>query len=141
MIETKLPLIIFNESFQQGVFPDNLKVGMVYPIQRGDSEIVCSNYRPISILPIFSKLLEKLMNKRLSDYLNKLNILYGHQFGFQKGKSTEYAAIDLYANIIKATEEDEKTCAIFLDFPEDYDTVNHDILLRKLEQYGIRGES
>ena len=72
--------LIINESFRQGVFPDNLKVGMVYPIHKVDSEIVCSNYRPISILLIFGKLLEKLMQKRLLDYLNKCNILYDHQF-------------------------------------------------------------
>ena len=106
MIKTKLCLII-NESFRQGVFRDNLKVGMVYPIHRGDSEMVCSNYRPISILPIFSKLLEKLMHKRLSDYLNKYKMLYDHQFRFQKGKSTEHAALDLYTNIIKAIEKHE----------------------------------
>ena len=53
VIKTKLSLII-NESFSQGVFPDNLKVGMDYPIHKGDSEMVCSNYRPISILPMFS---------------------------------------------------------------------------------------
>ena len=63
--------IIINESFRHGVFPDNLKVGMVYPIHKGDSEMVCSNCRPISILPLFSKLLEKLLHKRMSDYLNK----------------------------------------------------------------------
>ena len=119
VIKTKLSLII-NESFRQDPYP---------------------NYRPISMLPIFSKLLEKLMHKRLSDYLNKYNILYDHQFGFQKGKSTEHVALDLYANIIKAIEKHEKTCAIFLDFAKAFDTVNHDILVRKLEQYGIRGES
>ena len=70
VIKTKLSLIV-NESFRQVVFPDTLKVGMVYLIHKGDSEMVCSNYRPISVLPIFSKLLEKLMHKRLLDYLNK----------------------------------------------------------------------
>ena len=140
MIKTKLCLII-NESFRQGVFRDNLKVGMVYPIHKGDSEMVCSNYRPISILPIFSKLLEKLMHKRLSNYLKKYKILYDHQFGFQKGKSTEDAALDLYRNIIKAIEKHEKTCAIFLDFAKAFDTVNHDILRGEMEHYGIRRES
>ena len=100
----------------------------------------CSNYRPISILPIFIKLLEKLMPKRLLDYINKYNILYDHQLGFQKEKSTEHAESDLYTNIIKAIEKHEKTRAIFLDFARAFDTVNHDLLLRKLEHYGIRGE-
>ena len=104
MIKTKLCLII-NESFRQGVFRDNLKVGMVYPIHKGDSEMVCSNYRPISILPIFSKLLEKLIHKRLSDYLNKYKTFHDHQFGFQKEKSTKHAALDLYTNITKVIEK------------------------------------
>ena len=99
VIKTKLPLII-DESFWQGVFPDNLIVGMVYPIHKGDSDMVYSNYGLIMNLPIFSKLLEKLMYKRLLDYINKYNMLYDHQFGYQKGKSTEHAALDLYANMI-----------------------------------------
>ena len=116
-------------------------MGTFYPIHKGDSKMLCSNYRPISILPIFSKLLEKLMHKRLLDYLNKYKILHDHQFGFQKGKSTEDEALDLYTNIIKAIEKHEKTCAIFLDFAKTFDTVNHDILLGKMEHYGIRRKS
>ena len=73
---------------------------MVYPIHKGDSGMVYSNYGLIMNLPIFSKLLEKLMYKRLLDYINKYNMLYDHQFGYQKGKSTEHAALDLYANMI-----------------------------------------
>ena len=86
---------------------------MVYPIQRGDSEMVCSNYRPISILPIFNKQLEKLMHKRLSDYPNKYNILYDHQLGFQEGKSTQHAALDLYANITKVIKNTRKHVQFF----------------------------
>ena len=73
---------------------------MVYPIHKGDSDMVYSNYGLVMNLPIFSKLLEKLMYKRLLDYINKYNMLYDHQFGYQKGKSTEHAALDLYANMI-----------------------------------------
>ena len=113
---------------------------MVYPIHKGDSEMAYSNYRLISILQIFSKLLEKLMHKRLSDCLNKYKMLYDHQFRFQKGKSTEHAALDLYTNIIKAIEKHEKICAIFLDFAKAFDTVNHDIRLREMEHHGIRAK-
>ena len=66
--------------------------------------------------------------------------MYVHQFGFQKGKSTKDAVLGLYANIIKATEKHEKTCEVFLDFAKALDNMNHDILLRKLERYGKRGD-
>ena len=77
----------------------------------------------------------------MSDFLNKYKVLHDHQFGFQNGKSTEHAALVLHTNIIKAIEKHEKTCAIFVDFDKAFDTVNHFILPRKMEHYGIRGES
>ena len=108
-------------------------------MHKSDSKLLYSNYRPISILPLFSKTLEKLMHHRLMDYLIKYKFLYEHQFGFQKGKSTEHAILDLHSNLIKAIENYEKPSCIFLDFAKAFDTVNHNILLTKLEYYGIRG--
>ena len=67
-------LLIFNDSFKEGIFPAKLKVGMVHPIHKGQSKIQCSNYRPISILPIFSKIVEKVMHSRLMGYLEKYDI-------------------------------------------------------------------
>ena len=90
-------------------------------------------------MPIFSKILEKLMHKRLASFLDRYNILYKHQYGFQRGKSTKHAILDLHTNMIKAVESREKSCSIFLDFAKAFDTVNHDILLEKLKYYGIRG--
>ena len=81
------------------------------------------------------------MHKRLSEYLEKYNIFYDHQFRFQKGKLTEHLVLNLDENIIKAIEKDWKKCPICLDYVKSFDTVNHDILLRKLEHYGIRGKS
>ena len=78
--------------------------------------MICANYRPISILPILSKILEKLVHKRLINYLGKYELLLKHQYGFQKGKSTEYAILELYKNIVEAIEKKGKACAIFLDF-------------------------
>ena len=130
--------IIFNLSFVQGIVPNKLKIGVIYPIHKGDTKFICSNYRPISTLPIFSKILEKLMHKRLTSFLEKYEILFKHQYGFQKGKSTEHAIIDLHSNIIKPIEKKEKACAIFLDFVKAFDTVNHKILLKKIEYIGIR---
>ena len=101
--------------------------------------MLCSNYRPISILLLFSKILEKLMHKRLTSFLDRYNILYKHQYGFQRGKLTDHAILDLHTNKIKAVENREKSCSIFLDFAKAFDTVNHDIFLEKLKYYGIRG--
>ena len=122
----------------QGMVPGKLKVGLIHPIHKGDSNNICSNYRPISILPVFSKILEKLMHKRLTSFLEKHELLFKHQYGFQKGKSTEHAILDLHSNIIKAIEKKEKTFAIFLDFAKAFDTVNHQILIKKLEHFSIR---
>ena len=115
-----------------------LKCRLIHPTHKGDSKMLCSNYRPISILPIFSKILEKLMYKRLTSFLDKYDLLYEHQYGFQKRKSTEHAILDLNFNIIKTIEKEEKAFTIFLDFAKAFDTVNHKILLNKLEHFGIR---
>ena len=100
--------IIFNISFVQGIVPNKLKIRVIYSIHKGYSKFICSNYRPISTLPIFSKILEKLMHKRLTSFLEKYEILFKHQYGFQEGKSTEHAIIDLHSNIIKAIEKKRK---------------------------------
>ena len=116
-----------NMSFRDEVFPGKLKCGVVYAIHKGESKISCSNYWLISTLPILSKILEKLTHKIPFQYLNKFDILYKHQFGFQKGKSTEHAILDLHTKIIKSVEKYEKACSIFLDSAKAFDTVNDDI--------------
>ena len=131
--------LIFNSSFQNGVFPDKLKLACITPIFKGGSLLIISNYRPVSVLPIFSKLLEKLMQSRLVDFLYKNNVIYENQFGFQKGKSTSLAILDVYSKVIDAFENRHHTCSVFLDFAKAFDTVNHKILLAKLNYYGIRG--
>ena len=132
---------VFNRSFQLGQFPDNLKVAKVKPFHKGDSKLIVSNYRPISLLPIISKVFEKIMYKRLMEFLKSENILYKQQFGFQKAKSTEEAIIDIQAKIVEALERKEHPCCIFLDFAKAFDTVNHSILINKLNHYEIRGNT
>lgn len=130
---------IFNKSFVEGIFPDNLKVAKVFPVHKGESITVMSNYRPISILPIISKLLETLMQARLMDFITRSNIIYELQFGFQKNKSTEKAVLSICAKIVVAIDKKENACCILLDFAKAFDTVNHNILISKLEHYGIGG--
>ena len=132
---------IFNKSFSNGVFPQKLKYAFVLPLFKGGSKLVLSNYRPISILPILSKVLEQLMQARLVNFLTTNNIIYEHQFGFQQNKSATIAVLDVQTKIIEAFENKKIACGVFLDFPKAFDTVSHEILLGKLEHYGIRGLS
>ena len=131
--------LLFNKSIDQGIFPNALKLSKIVPIHKGDSIFEMSNYRPISLLPIFSKILEKLMYSRVIDFITKYNILYTNQFGFQKNMSTEYAINSLLQNIVTCLNQDETGFCILLDFAKAFDTVNHEILLDKLHYYGIRG--
>ncbi|MCP4484704.1 MAG: reverse transcriptase family protein, partial [Flavobacteriaceae bacterium] len=116
-----------------------LKFAKVTPIHKGKSKLEIGNYRPISILPIFSKILEKLMNARMTKFLNKNKIIFKHQYGFQENKCTSSAILDLQSQLINNIEKKLFSCCVFLDFSKAFDTVNHEILLQKLEHYGFRG--
>ena len=131
--------LLFNLSISQGKFPDALKNAKVIPIHKDDSRLETSNYRPISLLPTLSKIFEKLMYARLIGFFSKHNILYENQFGFQSNMSTEYAVNQVLNYIVNTLERNEFGVCIFLDFAKAFDTVNHEILLGKLEHYGIRG--
>ena len=131
--------ILFNESIRNGILPEKLKLAVVYQVHKKVSKMKVNNYRPISILPMISKIYEKLIHASLMSFFTKNKTIHKCQFGFQKGKSTEHAILDIYASILKALENKEKACRIFLDFAKAFDTVNHEILLTKLEYYGVRG--
>ena len=130
---------LFNMSISHGKFPSFLQNAKVVPCHKDDSRLEMSNYRPISLLPTISKIFEKLMYARLIEFINKHHILYENQFGFQSGMSTEYAVNALLSNIVNTLENKEYGVCILLDFAKAFDTVNHNILLKKLEHYGIRG--
>ena len=131
--------IIFNASFLTGIVPERFKLARVIPVFKKGSQASLNNYRPISLLSIFNKLLEKFVFNRLSNYLEKRHLIYSKQFGFRSHHSTVHAVLSIIDKVQKAIEDREYSCGIFLDFSKAFDTVNHDILLTKLEFYGIRG--
>jgi hypothetical protein len=114
-------------------------VANIIPIfKSGDTEII-SNYRPVSLLSTVSKVFEHMFYSRLSNFVNQQKILYQLQFGFREGHSTHMAVIKLLETIISSLDKGEFAATIFLDFSKAFDTVNHSILLEKLNHYGVRG--
>ena len=136
--ELKTPLLyIWRSSLTEGVFPNEMKIAKVSPIFKGGNNLQAENYRPILILPVFSKILEKLMYKRVYNYVVENKLLFPKQFGFQINNSTEHAILELVRNITKSFEKNEYVLGVFIDPKKAFDTVNYEILLHKLKLYGI----
>ena len=130
---------IISLSFSTGIFPDALKISKTIPIHKGGLTTDIGNYRPISLLSVFDKIIEKLMHKRLYNFLEEHNILFCNQFGFRKNNSTSLAPIQITEKIKESIDNKQYGCGIFIDLRKAFDTFNHSILLTKLEHYGIRG--
>ena len=137
-----LPLCrIINLSFSSGTFPEILKTQKIIPLHKGGSTQELNNFRPISLLSIFDKIIEKIMHKRLYTFLEIHNIIYENQFGFKKKHSTGHSLMEITEKIKESIDNGNYGCGIFIDLKKAFDTVNHKILLMKLEHYGVRGSS
>ena len=137
----QLSILLFqliNLSFNKGVFPSSLKLAKVIPIHKKDDTEDSNNYRPISLSNL-SKMMEKLIHKRLYSFLHQNDCLFTYQFGFCNHHSTNHALMSITEKNKKNLDESKFACGVFLDFQKAFDRVSHKMLLAKLKHYGVRG--
>lgn len=133
--------LIINQSLCTGICPNSLKIAKITPIfKKGDPHLT-DNYRPISLLPVISKVLEKVVFLQVYDYFINNNLLYDSQYGFRKFHSTEFAALEFTDKIVTNLDQGTLPVAIFLDLSKAFDTIDHSILIHKLQYYGFHGTS
>lgn len=132
---------IMNNSLNEGIFPDQLKKAQIKPLYKKGDHNVLDNYRPINLLPSFSKIFETIMVTRLTDYFVKYNLFNECQHGFLKGKTTETAVFKFVQTIMRSLENKKYAVGCFLDLSKAFDTMDKTILFEKLEKYGVRGKA
>ena len=132
---------VFNRSMTQGEFPMIMKLAEVVPLYKGKEHYLETNYRPISLLTTISKILEKIIYQRVYSFLQNIGQLYENQYGFRANHSCEHAIGQVISTIVKGLENKQYAACILLDLSKAFDTIEHNILLQKLESYGIRGNT
>lgn len=132
---------VINLCLENGVFPDQLKLTIIKPLFKKDDRENVTCYRPIALIPIFSKIFEKVIYNNIYPFLEYNNILAKEQIGFRKGKSTNLAIYHLLKTIMTKIEDKVPVCALFMDLSKAFDHVDHAILLKKLSSCGIRGNA
>ena len=130
---------IFYQSICSGIFPSKLKCAKIVPIFKEEDDTLPENYRSISLLSIYNRIFEKLMYPRLTKFVRDCNILYDQQYGFRSKHNTQHAILDIVNTILQNMDNGKFSCGVFIDLKKAFDTVNQEILLAKLENYGIRG--
>ena len=139
--ELKKPLtLIINQIITTGTFPEAFKISKITPLYKKGDHSLLTNYRPISLLPTISKVFERIIYDQMYEYLNENNLLAKEQFGFRKNHSIEYAAISLVDHISKQMEHGKTPGALYIDLSKAFDTLSFDIILCKLNYYGITGK-
>ena len=134
---------IINASITTGIVPLNMKIAKVLPIYKKGDVSDPNNYRPVSLLPAFSKILERVMYNKVTKFFNLNNLFYKHQYGFRPKHSTTHPILQFLHDCAKSANKtpSESTLAIFCDLSKAFDVISHNILLCKMNSYGIRGIS
>ena len=131
---------LVNLCFEMGVFPDILKLAKVTPLHKKESKLNLLNYRPISLLPVFSKIYEKIIYTRIYSYLTNNKLIYTKQYGFRSNYSTIHALISMTEQIRALLDCGHYVAGVFVDLEKAFDTVDHEILCKKMNYYGLRGK-
>jgi hypothetical protein len=139
-VSSALALII-NQSFITGIFPSKLKIARILPLFKKENEQLLTNYRPISLLPVISKIFERVMFTQLHTYFKTNDLFCKNQYGFLQGLSTELAAMELTDRIIKDMDAGKIPLNIYIDLSKAFDTLDHSILVQKLKFYGVNGSA
>lgn len=136
---SRILLPLFNKSLKQGIFPDVMKRAIIAPAEKGGDLTQMTNYRPIALLPCLAKVFEKCVKEKILNFLNHINFLSEQQFGFTKNKSTDTALFTHITNIVECIEENNAAVGVYIDLAKAFDTVNHTLMVKKLENIGFQG--